>query len=105
MNGTTGITEEQWKAYYEERSALDKLNTVNSKDSGDIQCKELGQDTGVLLEFASDRLARAICNSVLDDTKKTENARSIGIRMRIHFSQKKGTLGVKQAAGSLNNKC
>jgi len=73
----TGITEDQWKAYYEERSALDRLNTVNSKDSGNIQCKELGQDTGVLLEFASDKLARAICNSVLDNTKKIEITRSI----------------------------
>ncbi|KAG9100983.1 hypothetical protein FS749_011263 [Ceratobasidium sp. UAMH 11750] len=66
----TSITEDQWKAYYLERSALDKVNTSGSDESKPIVSEELGQDTWVILRRMAGNVAAAIFGSSLDDEHK-----------------------------------
>ncbi|KAG8708374.1 hypothetical protein FRC11_006530, partial [Ceratobasidium sp. 423] len=57
------ITEEQWKKYYDERSALDQVNTICGGKSGPIEPDDLGQPTWGVLRDSGDTIAAAIMGS------------------------------------------
>ncbi|KAG8708376.1 hypothetical protein FRC11_006532, partial [Ceratobasidium sp. 423] len=57
------ITEEQWKKYYDERSALDEINTWQGGKSGPIESEDLGQPTWGILRESGDVVAAAIMGS------------------------------------------
>ncbi|KAB5588608.1 hypothetical protein CTheo_7948 [Ceratobasidium theobromae] len=61
------ITETQWKAYYEERTALEKINTMKSEESAAITPEELIQNTWKVLRKAAGNVAATIFGSKLDD--------------------------------------
>ncbi|KAH7345424.1 hypothetical protein B0J17DRAFT_624589 [Rhizoctonia solani] len=69
----TTITEDQWKAYYEEHSALDRINTVDSIESDVIQGKYLDENTWKVLRKAAEHIASAILASALDNTERKQN--------------------------------
>ncbi|KAG8790394.1 hypothetical protein FRC12_011982 [Ceratobasidium sp. 428] len=73
----TSITEDQWKTYYLERSALDLVNSSGSTESKPIVSEELGQDTWVLLRRNAEQVAAAIFGSVLDDEHKKRIGRTM----------------------------
>ncbi|CAE6467109.1 unnamed protein product, partial [Rhizoctonia solani] len=74
----TTITEDQWKAYYKERSALDRINTVDSAESDAIEAKYLDENTWKVLRKAAEHVASAILASTLDDTvRKKSIARTL----------------------------
>ena len=62
--------EESWKNYYEQRAALDKVNTPGNDAAESIVSEELGQDTWKLLRKASDNVAAAIYGATLDDEER-----------------------------------
>ena len=49
--------EESWKNYYDQRAALDEVNTTGNAAAYSIISEELGQDTWKLLRKASDGVA------------------------------------------------
>ncbi|CAE6504945.1 unnamed protein product [Rhizoctonia solani] len=57
------ITEEQWKKYYLERSALDRVNTIRGGSSASIESVDLGQPTWRILQDSADAIAAAIMGS------------------------------------------
>ncbi|CAE6468870.1 unnamed protein product [Rhizoctonia solani] len=57
------ITEEQWKKYYDERSALDRVNTLRGGHSAPIESEDLGQPTWGILRDSGDVVAAAIMGS------------------------------------------
>ncbi|CAE6467820.1 unnamed protein product [Rhizoctonia solani] len=57
------ITEVQWKKYYNERSALDRVNTMRGRKSGHIESEDLGQPTWGALRGSGDAIAAAIMGS------------------------------------------
>ncbi|KAF8597266.1 hypothetical protein BDV93DRAFT_610504 [Ceratobasidium sp. AG-I] len=63
----TSIKEKQWETYYNERSALDKVNSSGADESKPIVSEELDQDTWVILRKAAGNVAAAILGSSLDD--------------------------------------
>ncbi|CAE6532298.1 unnamed protein product [Rhizoctonia solani] len=69
----TTITDEQWKAYHEERSALDKINTMDSDESAAIEGKYLDGSTWKVLRKAAEHVASAILASVLDDVERKKS--------------------------------
>ena len=73
----TGISEKNWQAYYEERAALDEINTPDSDASKPIVSEELGQDTWNLLRKASMNVAKVIYGSVADEEERKQIARVI----------------------------
>ncbi|KAG9093048.1 hypothetical protein FRC06_011691 [Ceratobasidium sp. 370] len=73
----TSISEAQWKTYYLERSALDKINTSGSDESKPIVSEELDQDTWVILRRMSGNVAAAIFGSALDDEHKKRIGRTL----------------------------
>ncbi|KAL0570395.1 hypothetical protein V5O48_011553 [Marasmius crinis-equi] len=73
----TSIKDAQWKVYYEERSALDDVNTRNSDASKPIVSEELGQNTFVLLIRASNNVSQAICGAVAEESQRVAIARTL----------------------------
>ncbi|KIY53216.1 hypothetical protein FISHEDRAFT_55304 [Fistulina hepatica ATCC 64428] len=73
----TSISEELWEKYYQEREALDGVNTPNSDASKPIVSEELGQDTFRILSAASTNVSAAIYGSVLDEDTRRAIARTI----------------------------
>ncbi|KAF8604559.1 hypothetical protein BDV93DRAFT_522267 [Ceratobasidium sp. AG-I] len=74
----TGITEQQWKVYYDERSSLDKVNTVRSDESDRVWPEDLEQDPWYILAESAKDVAVAILGSNLDDEeRKKEIARTL----------------------------
>ncbi|KAG8735017.1 hypothetical protein FRC11_003513, partial [Ceratobasidium sp. 423] len=67
------ITEEQWEAYYGERSALDKINTMGSAESEAIEGEYLEENTWKVLHKAAEHVATAILSSALDDTERKKS--------------------------------
>ncbi|VDB96538.1 unnamed protein product [Peniophora sp. CBMAI 1063] len=65
-----GYSEVAWKNYYEQRAALDKVNTPGSDTAESIVSEELGQDTWKLLRKAADNVAAAIYGTTLDDEER-----------------------------------
>ncbi|KAB5588607.1 hypothetical protein CTheo_7947 [Ceratobasidium theobromae] len=63
----TRITEAQWKAYYEERTALEKINTMKSQESAAIVSEELMQNTWKILRKAAENVEFTILGCKLDD--------------------------------------
>ncbi|CAE6405963.1 unnamed protein product [Rhizoctonia solani] len=57
------ITEEQWKNYYDERSVLDRVNTLRGGHSSAIESEDLGQPTWGILRESGDVVAAAIMGS------------------------------------------
>ncbi|KAG8791780.1 hypothetical protein FRC12_008123 [Ceratobasidium sp. 428] len=73
----TSITEDQWKTYYLERSALDLVNSSGSTESKPIVSEELDKDTWVLLRRNAENIAAVIFGSVLDDEHKKRIGRTL----------------------------
>ncbi|CCO35764.1 hypothetical protein BN14_09884 [Rhizoctonia solani AG-1 IB] len=74
----TTITEKQWEDYYNERSALDKVNSSGAAESKEIVSEELCQDTWKVLCKASEDLAAIVLGSKLDDEdRKKQIARTL----------------------------
>ncbi|CAE6344485.1 unnamed protein product [Rhizoctonia solani] len=74
----TKITEKQWQDYYNERSALDKVNSSGAAESKEIVSEELCQDTWKILRKASEDLAAIVLGSKLDDEeRKKQIARTL----------------------------
>ncbi|CCO36111.1 hypothetical protein BN14_10235 [Rhizoctonia solani AG-1 IB] len=72
------ITEKQWEDYYNERSALDKVNSSGAAESKEIVSEELCQDTWKVLRKASEDLAAIVLGSKLDDEdRKKQIARTL----------------------------
>ncbi|KAB5588609.1 Peptide-n4-(N-acetyl-beta-glucosaminyl)asparagine amidase A [Ceratobasidium theobromae] len=71
------ITETQWKMYYDERSALEKTNTMNSKASEAITPKELMQNTWKVLRKAAENVAVTILGCKLDDEQLKRISRTL----------------------------
>ncbi|CCO34710.1 hypothetical protein BN14_08817 [Rhizoctonia solani AG-1 IB] len=72
------ITEKQWEDYYNERSALDKVNSSGAAESKEIVSEELCQDTWKVLCKASEDLAAIVLGSKLDDEdRKKQIARTL----------------------------
>ncbi|CAE6468878.1 unnamed protein product [Rhizoctonia solani] len=67
------ITEEQWKGYYDERSALDKINTMGSAESEAVRGEYLEENTWKVLRKAAEHIASAILASALDDTERQKS--------------------------------
>ncbi|KAF8761812.1 hypothetical protein RHS01_01219 [Rhizoctonia solani] len=57
------ITEAQWKKYYEERSMLDRINTIRGGKSDPIEAEELGQPSWTILQDSIENIAAAIMGS------------------------------------------
>ncbi|EUC61985.1 hypothetical protein RSOL_411760 [Rhizoctonia solani AG-3 Rhs1AP] len=58
------VTEEQWKKYYDERSALDRVNTLRrGGHSGPIESEDLRQPTWGILHESGNVVAAAIMGS------------------------------------------
>ncbi|KAF8597790.1 hypothetical protein BDV93DRAFT_527188 [Ceratobasidium sp. AG-I] len=66
----TSIEEEQWRIYYRERSALDKVNSLGAIESEVIECEVLDKDTWRVLRRAAENVAAAIMGSSLDDSER-----------------------------------
>ncbi|KAE9397371.1 hypothetical protein BT96DRAFT_921563 [Gymnopus androsaceus JB14] len=74
----TRIPEKNWKKYYQERTALDAVNTVDSTASKPIVSEELDQDTFKILRRASANVAKVIYGAVSEeDSESTTIARTI----------------------------
>ncbi|QRV75791.1 hypothetical protein RhiJN_03806 [Ceratobasidium sp. AG-Ba] len=71
------ITEAQWKTYYSERSALDKVNTPGTAESKEIVSEELCQDTWAILRKMSGNVAAAIFGASLDEEHKKQIGRTM----------------------------
>ena len=70
--------EESWKNYYEQRAALDEVNTPENAAADSIISEELGQDTWKLLRKASDGVAAVIYGAALEDEgRKVAVARTL----------------------------
>ncbi|CAE7184485.1 unnamed protein product [Rhizoctonia solani] len=67
------ITEEQWKAYYDERFALDKVNTVDSDESTPTEAKYLDENIWKVLRKAAEHVASAILASTLDNAERKKS--------------------------------
>ncbi|KZV67695.1 hypothetical protein PENSPDRAFT_736398 [Peniophora sp. CONT] len=65
-----GHSEQSWKNYYEQRAALDEVNTPDNPASKPIVSEELGQDTWQLLRKASNNVACAIYGATLEDEER-----------------------------------
>ncbi|EUC61973.1 hypothetical protein RSOL_410140 [Rhizoctonia solani AG-3 Rhs1AP] len=83
-----GITEKQWKAYHDERSALDQDNTCGYDARPTLKPEYLCANPWRVLEFASQSIASAIYGSVLDEDEKTAIARTI--RGSLYFIELEG---------------
>ncbi|CAE6354685.1 unnamed protein product [Rhizoctonia solani] len=59
----SAITEAQWKKYYDERSTLDRVNTLRGGSSNPIESEELGQPTWTILQDSGESIAAAIMGS------------------------------------------
>ncbi|KAF8593901.1 hypothetical protein BDV93DRAFT_529616, partial [Ceratobasidium sp. AG-I] len=66
----TQITEKQWESYYEERYALDKVNTIDSDESEVITPEELEQNTWKILRSSAGDVAATVFGSSLDDEER-----------------------------------
>lgn len=74
----TRITEEQWAEYYEERSALEIMNTTGNEKWKKLESEELMQKTDKLLKEAGERLADAMMASTgLEDEVKSMIAETL----------------------------
>ncbi|KAI0030138.1 hypothetical protein K488DRAFT_72413 [Vararia minispora EC-137] len=74
----TSITEEYWMKYYNERMALDAVNSPNEAASLPIISEELGQDTFELLRAASRSVADVVYGCALADIeRRTAIARTL----------------------------
>jgi hypothetical protein len=73
----TTITEKQWKEYFEERTAADKLNTPGTEEFKRLYTKEIMQKRERLLPKARDRLAMVIMGSCMDDDEKVKIANTL----------------------------
>ncbi|CUA68581.1 hypothetical protein RSOLAG22IIIB_07958 [Rhizoctonia solani] len=74
----TSISEKTWQDYYNERSALDAVNTPGSKQSEVILIEELDQDAWKILRKAATDLAAIVLGSKLDDEeRKKQIARTL----------------------------
>ncbi|EUC61997.1 hypothetical protein RSOL_411880 [Rhizoctonia solani AG-3 Rhs1AP] len=74
----TSISEKRWEDYYNERSALDEINSSGSKKSKEIVSEELGQDTWKILRKAASDLAAIVLGSKLaDEERKKQIARTL----------------------------
>ncbi|CAE6476630.1 unnamed protein product [Rhizoctonia solani] len=72
------ISEKRWEDYYNERSALDKVNSSGAPESKEIVSEELCQDTWKILRKASSDLAAIVLGSKLDDAdRKKQIARTL----------------------------
>ncbi|KAG8681782.1 hypothetical protein FRC08_015401 [Ceratobasidium sp. 394] len=72
------ISEAQWKTYYLERSAVDKVNTSGSDESAMVVCEELlGEGNWYTLRKMSEEVAAAIFGSTLDDVHKKRIGRTL----------------------------
>ncbi|CAE6354710.1 unnamed protein product [Rhizoctonia solani] len=69
----TTITEEQWQAYYEERSALDKINTIDSPESAAIGGECLDENMWRVLRKAAEQVTSAILSSALGDAERKKS--------------------------------
>ncbi|KAG8689525.1 hypothetical protein FRC09_012393 [Ceratobasidium sp. 395] len=83
----TSITDDQWKTYYHERSALDNVNSVESDNNKMVVSEDLCDDTWEQLRFMSGNVAAAIFGSVLDDEHKKRIGRTLlGSLYLVEFS-------------------
>ncbi|KAG7086409.1 hypothetical protein E1B28_002364 [Marasmius oreades] len=73
----TSIDDSRWKVYYEERAALDKVNTRGSNASEPIVSEELGQDTFRLLFNASKSVSQTMYGAVADEDECVAIARTL----------------------------
>ncbi|CAE6405949.1 unnamed protein product [Rhizoctonia solani] len=67
------IKEKHWKAYYEERSALDKINTVGSAESEVVEGECLEENTWKVLRKAAEHVATAMLASSLGDAQQKKS--------------------------------
>ncbi|CAE6467813.1 unnamed protein product [Rhizoctonia solani] len=72
-----GMTEKQWKAYHDERSALDKVNTCGYSARPTLKPEYLCANPWRVLEIASRNIASAIYGSVLEEEEKIAIARTL----------------------------
>ncbi|KIK59462.1 hypothetical protein GYMLUDRAFT_245148 [Collybiopsis luxurians FD-317 M1] len=79
------FTEKHWKNYYQERSALDAVNTMSSEASKPIVSEELGQDTFAILRRVSANVANILYGAVCDD-KDERNAIARTIRGSLYHT-------------------
>ncbi|CAE6415814.1 unnamed protein product [Rhizoctonia solani] len=74
----TSISEKRWEDYYNERVALDKVNSSGAPESKEIVSEELGQDTWKILRKAAGDLAAVVLGSKLEDEeRKKQIARTL----------------------------
>ncbi|KAF8679868.1 hypothetical protein RHS04_04806 [Rhizoctonia solani] len=69
----TRMTEKHWQDYYNERSALDKINSSGAPESKEIVSEELCQDTWKILRGAARDLASIVLGSKLDDEDRKKH--------------------------------
>ncbi|KAG8688527.1 hypothetical protein FRC11_005279 [Ceratobasidium sp. 423] len=84
------ITEEQWELYYEERLALDEINTYGGEASDPVQPDGLRPPLRVLEESAADAAA-VIYGSVLAQDSKIAIARAL--RGSLYITEAEGEEG------------
>ncbi|CAE7151878.1 unnamed protein product [Rhizoctonia solani] len=84
------ITEKQWKAYHDERAALDRDNTWGYYAKPSIENDYL-RSPWPILKISSRNIASAIYGSVLDEEEKTAIARTI--RGSLYFLELEGRDG------------
>ncbi|CAE6444770.1 unnamed protein product [Rhizoctonia solani] len=82
------ITEKQWKAYHDERSALDKANTCGYDAKPTLKPEDVCANPWRVLEMASQNISSAIYGSVLDEEGKTAIARTL--RGSLYFIELEG---------------
>ncbi|KAG8681812.1 hypothetical protein FRC11_000648 [Ceratobasidium sp. 423] len=83
-----GITEKQWKAYHDERSALDDDNTCGYEAMPSLKPEDLCVNPWRVLEMASQNIASAIYGSVLEEEEKIAIARTL--RGSLYFIELEG---------------
>lgn len=64
------ITEEQWKEYFDERSAVEDAHNPDSAEYNRVTSEELMQNTERLLTDARGRLENVILGSCLEDEER-----------------------------------
>jgi hypothetical protein len=73
----TTITEKQWREYFEERTAVENLNTPGTEEFKRLKSEEIMQKPERLLPKAGDRLAKIIMGSCMEDDEKNKIAETL----------------------------